>query len=72
MRGAHNCGDCDADVVAAIERYSVSGDIHDLDGLDCDCKKVWQCEIELDKTIPIPLGSGKNRRGDVLSHLRSP
>ena len=72
VRGAHNCGSCDGDVVAAIERYSVSGDIHELDGLDCECKQVWQCEIELDKCMPIPLGSGKNRRGNALLHLRSP
>ena len=62
----------DGEVVAAIERYSVSGDIHELDGLDCECKQVWQCEIELDKSMPIPLGSGKNRRGNALLHLRSP
>nr|MCS5525908.1 archaeosine biosynthesis radical SAM protein RaSEA [Candidatus Poseidoniaceae archaeon] len=28
VRGAHNCGACDSEVAAAIERYSVSGDIH--------------------------------------------
>ena len=31
VRGAHNCGSCDAEVVAAIERYSVSGEIEELD-----------------------------------------
>ena len=72
VRGAHNCGKCDSEVVAAIERYSVSGDIHELDGLDCSCKKVWKSEIELDKSMPIPLGAGKNRRGNPLLHLRSP
>ena len=72
VRGAHNCGKCDSEVVAAIERYSVSGDIHELDGLDCSCKKVWKSEIELDKCMPIPLGAGKNRRGNPLLHLRSP
>ena len=72
VRGAHNCGSCDDEVVAAIERYSVSGDIHDLDGLSCDCEEVWKTEVELDQKMPIPLGSGKNRRGDALLHLRSP
>jgi radical SAM enzyme (TIGR01210 family) len=72
VRGSHNCGKCDGDVVAAIERYSVSGDIRDLDGLDCTCKAVWRREIDLDNSMPIPLGSGKNRRGNALSHLRSP
>ncbi|MEC8788791.1 MAG: hypothetical protein VXX17_01865, partial [Candidatus Thermoplasmatota archaeon] len=72
VRGAHNCGSCDDEVVAAIERYSVSGDIDDLDGLSCDCQEVWKTEVELDQKMPIPLGSGKNRRGDALLHLRSP
>ena len=72
VRGAHNCGKCDEDVVAAIERYSVSGDIHDLDGLECSCQNIWKSEIKLDNSMPIPLGSGINRRGNALSHLRSP
>jgi hypothetical protein len=72
VRGAHNCGKCDGDVVAAIERYSVSGDINDLDGLDCGCKAVWKSEIAIDRSMPIPLGAGKNRRGNALLHLRSP
>jgi archaeosine synthase beta-subunit len=71
-RGAHNCGKCDAEVVGAIERYSVSGDLLELEGLDCDCKQVWQQEVTLDNSIPVPLGVGLNRRGDALAHLRSP
>ena len=72
VRGAHNCGSCDAEVVAAIERYSVSGEIEELDGLDCHCKSVWENEIKMDRIMPIPLGVGKNRRGDTMAHLRSP
>ena len=65
VRGAHNCGKCDEEVVAAIERYSVSGDIHDLDGLECSCQDIWKSEIKLDNSMPIPLGSGINRRGKL-------
>ena len=72
VRGAHNCGSCDAEVVAAIERYSVSGEIEELDGLDCNCKSIWETEIKMDRSMPIPLGVGKNRRGDTMAHLRSP
>ena len=50
LRGAHNCGKCDEDVVAAIERYSVSADLRELEGLDCDCKQVWRDEIDNDLT----------------------
>jgi radical SAM enzyme (TIGR01210 family) len=72
IRGSHNCGRCDEEVVAAIERYSVSGVIEEFTGLDCECKKVWETEISLDEESPIPLGVGMNRRGNVMIHLRSP
>ena len=29
----HNCGKCDSEVVAAIERYAVSGDLLEFEGL---------------------------------------
>ena len=35
IRGAHNCGSCDSEVVAAIERYSVSGETVEFDHLGC-------------------------------------
>ena len=34
IRGAHNCGQCDSEVVAAIERYSVSGDTEEFNHLE--------------------------------------
>ena len=59
VRGAHNCGSCDDEVVAAIERYSVSGDIHELDGLSCECQEVWKTEIELIKSCQFLLVQAK-------------
>ncbi|MEC7720943.1 MAG: archaeosine biosynthesis radical SAM protein RaSEA [Candidatus Thermoplasmatota archaeon] len=72
LRGAHNCGKCDEDVVAAIERYSVSADLRELEGLDCDCKQVWRVEIDNDLTLPVPLGTGSDRRGLPTDLLRAP
>ena len=46
-RGAHNCGKCDAGVIAAIERFALSQDIKDLEGLDCECKTRWRAQLEL-------------------------
>ena len=71
-RGAHNCGKCDKDVAAAIERYSVSCEIEEFDGLSCECQKVWATEIQLDGTIPAPLGVGINRRMSIEDSLMSP
>ena len=72
IRGSHNCGQCDKHVVAAIERYSVSGDMREFTGLDCACRRIWKNEINLDKSTPVVLGVGKPRRGSILKHLRAP
>ena len=71
-RGSHNCGSCDSKVVAAIERYSVSGNLGEFNGLECECKKVWLSEIQNDSALPTPMGSGIHRRGNALDRLRSP
>ena len=72
VRGAHNCGSCDAEVVAAIERYAVSGELEEFDGLSCECEKAWAEEISLEHALPTPLGISKPRRGNVLDALRAP
>ena len=71
-RGAHNCGACDAEVVAAIERYSVSGDSREFADLDCDCKRVWRAEVDNDLSLPAPLGTGVDRRGTPVDLARAP
>ena len=47
IRGAHNCGSCDSEVVASIERYSVSGDPEEFNHLECSCESHWRAELEL-------------------------
>tara|TARA_B100000945_G_C20420294_1_gene617588 strand:+ start:620 stop:1768 length:1149 start_codon:yes stop_codon:yes gene_type:complete len=72
VRGSHNCGECDREVAAAIERYSVSADIHDFDDIECECQNVWKNEIQLDNALPVPLGIGSNRRAPLNKILRAP
>jgi len=72
VRGAHNCGECDRHVAAAIERYSVSADLREFAGLECRCEAEWRCEIELDLALPCPLGTGRDRRAPRIEALRSP
>ena len=72
IRGSHNCGSCDAEVVAAIERYAVSGSLAEFDGLECSCQEVWKAEVNLERCLPVPLGLSKPRRGSVIQRLRSP
>ena len=72
IRGAHNCGSCDSEVVAAIERYSVSGDTHEFNHLECPCEAHWRAELENDLNLPITLGSGTFRRGNPIDIVRAP
>ena len=72
IRGSHNCGECDEDVAAAIERYSVSADIREFDGINCHCKEIWENEIRLDRCLPLPLGIGRDRRISMDKVLRAP
>lgn len=72
VRGSHNCGKCDKHVAAAIERYSVSGDLQEFAGLTCECEKIWATEIELDGSIPSPFGVGLDRRATAEETLMSP
>ena len=69
-RGSHNCGSCDSEVVA-IERYSVSGNLGEFNGLECECKKVWLLRYRMIQH-PTPMGSGIHRRGERLDRLRAP
>ncbi len=50
-RGPHNCGSCDARVLAAIEEASLSQRFDALTELDCGCRSHWERWQELE-----PLG----------------
>jgi len=72
LRGSHNCGECDREVVAAIERYSVSGSVDEFSNIHCKCKETWRAEIMSDSNLPTPLGTGTFRRGNPLELARAP
>jgi len=72
LRGSHNCGQCDAEVVAAIERYAVSASLAEFSGIECACQKQWKLELALERNLPVPLGLSKHRRTPSRIKLRSP
>jgi len=41
QRGVHNCGECDKDVLNAVEKYSFSRNIKDIETVSCHCKERW-------------------------------
>jgi radical SAM enzyme (TIGR01210 family) len=50
-RGPHNCGSCDARVLAAIQEASLSQEFGPLRDLDCSCRSTWETSRSLE-----PLG----------------
>ncbi|MDR0198380.1 MAG: archaeosine biosynthesis radical SAM protein RaSEA [Methanomassiliicoccaceae archaeon] len=41
QRGVHNCGECDRGALDAVERFSFSQNIKDLDVNPCQCRRTW-------------------------------
>ncbi len=40
-RGTHNCGRCDTSIVNAIRQFSLTQDVQAFDGLQCECRNLW-------------------------------
>jgi radical SAM enzyme (TIGR01210 family) len=56
QRGVHNCGTCDAAALSAVENFSFSQNIKDIESVPCDCKRLWK---EL-MTAEISLGTASD------------
>lgn len=49
-RGVHNCGECDRRVLDAVEKFSLSQDIRDLE-VTCSCVDKWKNYCEAEKML---------------------
>jgi radical SAM enzyme (TIGR01210 family) len=57
-RGAHNCGECDRDIIDAIKFYSLSGDrsvIKAVSTMECPCRDEWEVVLTQEKPWCMPL-----------------
>ena len=45
-RGPHNCGRCDARVLATVQEASLTQEFGPLDGLDCECRAQWRTSLD--------------------------
>lgn len=57
-RGPHNCGDCDKEIVAAINEYSLSADKAVLQAVwdaGCACRKEWEYVLDNEMSWNMPL-----------------
>jgi radical SAM enzyme (TIGR01210 family) len=48
LRGAHNCGSCDNNVLNAIEEFSLTQKQSAFLGVTCDCKEKWRDQLDLE------------------------
>jgi radical SAM enzyme (TIGR01210 family) len=58
MRGPHNCGECDHDIVDGIRTYSLNYDRELLRSLferGCRCKEEWEFVLDEEKPYCMPL-----------------
>ncbi len=58
IRGPHNCGSCDKDIVEGIRDYSLNGDRELIAALletECACKEEWQYVLEHEMPFGMPL-----------------
>lgn len=54
IRGPHNCGKCDNEIVKAIKLFSLTQDKNLLE-FECKCKKNWLKFLELEDHARVPL-----------------
>ncbi|MBI0583607.1 MAG: archaeosine biosynthesis radical SAM protein RaSEA [Methanomassiliicoccus sp.] len=50
-RGVHNCDRCDRKILGAVQRFSFSQDLDDLEGLECGCRREWAGLMDLQDTM---------------------
>jgi hypothetical protein len=58
LRGPHNCGKCDRDIIDGINEYALTGDvelIRALAEIECACKKEWEYVLGHEKPWSMPL-----------------
>jgi radical SAM enzyme (TIGR01210 family) len=58
IRGPHNCGTCDKEIVAGIRDYSLNGDRELIAALletDCACKTEWEYVLDHELPFAMPL-----------------
>lgn len=47
-RGAHNCGECDAEILDSIRAYSLSQSKSKIEPRACECHGLWETVMELE------------------------
>lgn len=63
-RGVHNCGECDERALAAVERFSFSQDLKDLE-VDCRCRGRWEAYVRSEGILGTPADLDRGLENDL-------
>ncbi|UAL07545.1 MAG: archaeosine biosynthesis radical SAM protein RaSEA [Candidatus Methanogranum gryphiswaldense] len=64
QRGVHNCGECDRNVLDAIEKFSFSQNIRDLD-VTCPCVEKWKNYMDAERLLGTAADLERGFDGDL-------
>ncbi len=67
-RGVHNCGECDQRALDAIEKFSYSQDVGDLD-VDCACRDRWRAYMESESILGTPADLDRGLENDLALRM---
>lgn len=68
MRGVHNCGQCDQKALEAVEKYSYSQNIADLD-IHCDCERDWRAYRESEEILGTPADLDRDFENELMLRM---
>jgi radical SAM enzyme (TIGR01210 family) len=68
QRGVHNCGKCDAEALAAVERFSFSQNPSDLNVV-CECRKTWEQYLEAERYLGTAADIGRAFDSDLTIRM---
>lgn len=49
IRGAHNCKNCDSQILNAIKQFSLKNDTKAFKDISCDCKEQWRDQLDIEE-----------------------
>ncbi len=68
MRGVHNCGECDRKVLDAIESFSFTQDITDLD-ITCKCTDRWGAYLRSETLLGSPADLDRDFENELVLRM---
>ena len=68
MRGVHNCGECDRKALDAVERFSYTQDVHDLD-VECGCRSKWLAYLESECLLGSPADLDRDFENELILRM---